>query len=254
MKRGRTTVACVLSGALLAPAVFAAANPQGNGYDAIAVSNPFRLKPIPPTPPIVTPEPPKPPMSKLILQGITDILGPKTAMLEVQPPNNAPKTHLTMAEGERLGDIEIVSIDVVAGVVQVMNQGIPERLDFSVAAKAVATSSPSAVIPSPVMPGASPVESLPAPVTVPRTTLPAGTRTIRTPGATSSSLTPMTPAALPSLTTSAPAPATAAKEAPLTAEEQIIHMEINRELTKQKVINGELPPIPPTSVTPPGAP
>jgi hypothetical protein len=38
----------------------------------------------------------------------------------------------------------------------------------------------------------------------------------------------------------------------MTPDEQVIHMEINRELTKEKVARGEMPPLPPT--TPPPGP
>lgn len=40
----------------------------------------------------------------------------------------------------------------------------------------------------------------------------------------------------------------------LTAEEQIILMEVERERTKDAVTKGEHPPLPPTELTPPGAP
>jgi hypothetical protein len=257
MKHGRTTVVCVLSGALLAPAANAASNPSGNNYDTIAVSNPFRLKPIPPpqAPPVA--EIPQTPASTLILQGITDILGQKMAMLEVQPPNNAPKTHMTMSEGERIGDIEVVSIDVVAGIVQVKNQGIPKTLDFSAAAKAVASSLPSATIPA-ATPLLSPGSVLPLPTPVPNPastpaptprTVPLGTsRQIRTGNTVpvASGLTPMVPTELPSIGGVRSTVGEVPKDAPITPEEQIIIMEVNRELTKDK----GYPPLPPTPVTP----
>jgi len=270
MKHGRTTVVCVLSGTLLAPAAFAASNPQSNNYDRIAASNPFRLKPIPPPPPVIPPvvEVQKEPASKLILQGITDILGVKMALLEVQPapPNNTKISHLTLSEGERSGDIEIVSIDEVAGTVRVKNQGRPDTLDFSVATKTVAASMPAAVIPG-ARPGVTPIVTptsatpsipLPAPAAVQRSIpLPVTSRQIRS--TTSNGLTPMTPNTLPSLLGGGVAAGGAAvtpavEEAPLTPGEQIIMMEINRELTKEKVIRRELPPIPPTPITPPGMP
>jgi hypothetical protein len=247
MKRGQTALVCVLSGALLAPSAHAVADPGRNAYQTIADANPFRLKPIPVAVPVSV-DPPKAPMSQLVLTGITDILGEKMALLEVQPPNNGKKAYLTLSEGQRDGDIEIVSIDEKAGVVQVVNQGTPLSLDFTIASKNVSASMPSATIPA-----ATPGGAFPGVISTPK---PAVIRTIRTSAAVTSGATPpgtATPA-LPSASVSVggnPALAPAAAEAPLKPDEQIILMEINRELTKEKVANGELPPLPPTPLTPP---
>jgi hypothetical protein len=39
----------------------------------------------------------------------------------------------------------------------------------------------------------------------------------------------------------------------MTPEEQVVGIEVNRELTKQQVLNGEMPPLPFTEATPPEA-
>jgi len=97
----------------------------GQTYNAIPERNLFGLKP-----PQALPEPvkeaPPPPLPKVILTGVTDILGMKLAFLKVQfpakPGEPAKEQSMTLKEGEREGAIEVVDIDL-RGTVQVKNSG-----------------------------------------------------------------------------------------------------------------------------------
>jgi hypothetical protein len=73
----------------------------------------------------------KTPPPKITLTGITTILGKKVTFLTVPPtkPGAAPES-VMLAEGQAQNEIEVKTIDEKAGVVQVVNHGEPETLDF----------------------------------------------------------------------------------------------------------------------------
>ncbi|HYL95726.1 MAG TPA: hypothetical protein VET69_07975, partial [Terriglobales bacterium] len=104
-----------------------------NPYQGIVARNVFLLKPPPPPVPI---EEAKPPPPKVFLTGITSILGNKRALLKTpappakpgQPPQGEQSYILT--EGQREGDIEVVSIDEKAGTVKINNGGTLYVLNF----------------------------------------------------------------------------------------------------------------------------
>src|SRR6266436_8393730 len=97
-----------------------------NPYQGIVDRNVFGLRPPPPPP---SNEPPKPPIPAINLQGITTILGKKMAFMTVQLPTKPGEqakpgpTSFMLCEGERDGDIEVVSIDEIAGTVKVNDCG-----------------------------------------------------------------------------------------------------------------------------------
>jgi hypothetical protein len=98
---------------------------SGQAYRAIPQRNMFGLKEPPPqTGPPVTPAPALP---KVILTGLSTILGYNLAFLKVQypakPGEPAKEQSLTMKQGEREGDIEVVDIDISKSTVQVNNSG-----------------------------------------------------------------------------------------------------------------------------------
>jgi len=97
----------------------------GQNYNAIAQRNLFGLKEPPPRQ--EPPPTPPPALPKVILTGLTDILGFQVAFLKVQypakPGEPAKEQSLTLKEGERDGDIEVVDIDLRAETVQVKNSG-----------------------------------------------------------------------------------------------------------------------------------
>lgn len=255
---GALPPACCSTGlalAGLALQAFAATSDDGrNPYQVVVERNVFDLRAPPPV--IETKEAPPTPPAKLTLQGITEFLGKRQVLLKIleQPkPGEQPKERaLIMDEGERRGIVTVLEINPKTRSVKFDNGGIPQTLELTNAPTKLAGPMPGAVpgqMPLPVMPqpGVSavpPPAVLPAMAAVPNYTggrtaanLPA--RTVRTG------------------TISAPIPTVGAPNQPqrpqLTPEEQIILMEVERERTKEATARGELPPLPPTELTPPGS-
>jgi hypothetical protein len=135
MKQGRKTEICVIMGALLsasAIAVTPASAPTGTDspYDAIVERNVFNLHaPPPPVNPADLIK--KTPPPKITLTGITTILGQKKTFLTTPPlkPGTPPES-VMLAEGQAINDIEVKRIDEKAGVVEVINHGEAQTLDF----------------------------------------------------------------------------------------------------------------------------
>jgi hypothetical protein len=119
-------------------------------------------------PPVLVPPPTNvpPPVaaSKLTLTGITTIFGKSRAMLTAQgtKPQDAGKQELySLAVGQRVEGIEVLSIDQKKGVVRVRNNGVEETLDFiNNGAKLVASAAPPGGIPG--VPGGGMVGGRPA--------------------------------------------------------------------------------------------
>jgi len=100
-------------------------------YGSIPGRNAFGLKP-PPKPEVNAPPPQVP---KIVLTGITTVLGNKRALMKLQPaagkPAEAGKDNsLILTEGQREGDIEVIEIDEIAGSVKVNNSGTVMILTF----------------------------------------------------------------------------------------------------------------------------
>lgn len=135
-------------------AVTVRANNTDNPYQGIVDRNVFGLRPPPPPP---SNEPPKPPIPAINLTGITTILGKKMAFMTIQlpaKPGEAPKpgqngpTSFMLTEGERDGEIEVVSIDEVAGSVKVNDFGTITNVTFGKLPSTPAPGGPGG-IPSP---------------------------------------------------------------------------------------------------------
>lgn len=116
--RGGKSAVLGLAGAALAFAlgavayVAAAAGTDEGPYRAITERNIFDLQPIPP--PAPPPPPAKPPGPNVKLVGIMTITGHPQAVVWMQPfgdPNASTKIY---DEGERIGDIQVLSIDVAS--------------------------------------------------------------------------------------------------------------------------------------------
>jgi hypothetical protein len=127
----RLTVAWVLGGILLWCLV-AGASPTaaGNPYHQIVERNAFGLRP--PQPPRV--EPPPAPLPKIVLTGITTILGNKRVLLRIQSPAQPSKPakveSCVLSEGQRDGVIEVLEINEKTAQVKVDNSGTVSVITF----------------------------------------------------------------------------------------------------------------------------
>ena len=231
-----------------------------DSYQGIPERNAFGLRP----PPSQAPqEPTAAPLPKITLTGITTILESKRALMKVaaanaKQPDPTKELSLILTEGQREGDIEVLQIDERAGSVKVRNSGQVMVLTFEKdGAKLPAT-------PAPGSPGAAQLPSaLPAVQTTNPYTLPArntaapppfpGRNTRRTvvpvPGVATSTgavTYPVggvpTPTGLAGSNAATPAPAPGQD---LTAEEQAIVMELQRQSNP-----GTAALLPPTPLTP----
>jgi hypothetical protein len=241
----------------LALQAFAVTSDGGrNPYQVVVERNIFDLKPVPVVDP--TPQQPPTPPAKLTLQGITEMLGKRQVLLKIleQPkPGEQPKERaLIMDEGERRGIVTVLEINPKLRTVKFDNGGTPQTLELTNAPTRLAGSIPGAP------PGPMPMPGMPPPgfpgIPPPQAAVP----TAAVPNYTGR----RTPANLPARplrtgTISAPIPPSAAvapnqlQQPQLTADEQIVLMEVERERTKEHVARGELPPLPPTELTPPGS-
>jgi hypothetical protein len=164
MKRGGKLEICLLVGVLLSAAAKAVTSEgtPNQPYSAIVERNVFNLHaPPPPLNPadLIKKQPPP----KITLTGITTILGKKNTFLTTPPTKpGSPPDSVMLAEGQAQNDIEVKSIDEKAGVVQVVNHGEPQTLDFEhdgakVTGPPPGQAPPAASFPPPALPQASPV-------------------------------------------------------------------------------------------------
>jgi hypothetical protein len=122
------TAACAVVLAATARAV--SSDDAGNPYQSIVDHNVFALRPAPkPDDPSL--HPPPPPPVKVELNGIMTIFGKPQAMIKAHLPAHAPEPakddSYILSPGERDGDIEVVSIDPVAGTVKIKNQDVEQE-------------------------------------------------------------------------------------------------------------------------------
>lgn len=124
--------------ALAAAALLATlAQARNNPYQAIVERNPFNLRPVPP-PVVETNQTATAPPVKVVLTGITSMFGPNSerAFLEMteQEPGKAGATpkRAMLGEGDREGDIEVLSINIEQNIVKIRNGGVESELTFEV--------------------------------------------------------------------------------------------------------------------------
>jgi hypothetical protein len=240
-----------LMGSFIVCAGAQAATPDSpaSPYQPIVERNVFGLKPPPPPP--APPEPPKPEPSKILLTGITTILGNKRALLKATMPAKPPQQGkpaepvkeqaYMLAEGQRDGDLEVLEIDEKAGTVKVNELGTVRTLNFqdngvkltstpppATAGIPGAPPNPIGAIPPPANPYAPP--GAPNPFTPGNTAMkqiPTRTMRLPTPGSTQ-----------PGLGFSAQPGVQAQPQVPqvpqMSAEEATIMMEVERERLKMR--------------------
>jgi hypothetical protein len=250
-----------LTATVLVAACDARADARANPYDSIVERNPFGLKPPPPPDPDAgkPPPPPPAPLAVVELTGITSILSSKRALLEIVPGPGKPMLKPILAEGERVESVEVVSINVEKNEVVLKNGNITTNLTFKVAK----ASGPA----TPPPPGAPPAAvPQPAQTSYNQNYGGSGRNNVMVAGGTSAT----TPTAGGPNSSGANAPTlsggttdggfrsipsrkilsnTAAQGAPqMSPEEQVIHMEAQRQLNKNSPI--PTPPLPITPLTP----
>ena len=220
----------------------AKAIPEDNPYHEIPVRNVFKLNPLttPPTNP-----PPKETPTTIVPTGLTDVVDRTVALFKLQyparPGQPAKEESFILAEGQRVGNIEVIKIEKQAGAITFNNNGTMIRLtlekDGAKIPNTPATSLAGVPLPGANAPAPMP---LPAPVQSPPVLNP-NTKSI--PMRHQPALSNPNPAAVA-------APQPAPQQKPLSPEEQIILMELEREATKGQVQNGKVPPLPPTPIAP----
>ncbi|MBI3852964.1 MAG: hypothetical protein HY298_22150 [Verrucomicrobia bacterium] len=267
MKCSEITTIGLLGGLLFSTGVKAVVtDAKENPYNVIIERNVFGIKP---PPPIVPPPPAVMPATEVKLAGITTILSPKRAILqwkEPAKPGTPPgkEESFIMVEGQREGIIEVVEIDEKAGRVKIKNAGEPMDIDFKNNGVKLASTPPPAVPGAPpgAALGATPVRPGAVAPPSPSAGLNQGVSTYNrfatggnnpNPAAAGVNLANNSLPSIPTrqLRESPGIPTSVAEhQPPMTPETQIILMEVERERTKAQVAAGELPPLPPTELTP----
>ena len=149
------------AGALALGFTLAHANVDTNPYAAIVDRNPFALKPPPPPPPTPEQTAPPVPMAKVTLTGLLSTFGEPRVLLEIiedagKGGAGTPKKPI-LREGERMGPVEVLSIDVVKNTVRLRNSGVETNVTFAEVAK-------STPVPGgPGVPGTAPTFTPPPP-------------------------------------------------------------------------------------------
>ena len=219
MKRVVKIAVCLASGlalnaGLCADSVVLPSNP----YAPIVAHNIFHLNPPQAADAAADANPPP----KITPTGIMTIFGTRQALFTVDgvsKPGQPGKTEsYILSQGQRQDDIEVTRIDEKSGVVTFNNHGVVQEIPL-IKAPAVATSTMPTPIPVNFSPAARPG--------VPFGDNNGGGNFGRFGRRGGSSLTP---------------------------EAQIVAMEVSRQLTADQVRSGKMPPLPPTSLTPPDEP
>jgi len=236
----------------------------GNPYEKIFARNAFGLKDLPAPEAIVAPKDPPP---KITLQGLTRVLEREQVLFKVampaRPSQPAAEVSKILSEGERDGDIEVLEIDMDAGVIKFSNHGVTETKTMKDDA---AKPSPGSLVMAP-----QPAASTPQPMPLGGGGAVAPAPAVNTGGGGSS------------LTTIGSARAAGLQQIPTrnvrnsygpsgssgnsygsygagqqlnggggsqSLEESIIKVELEREINKDAISSGRYPPPPPTPLSP----
>jgi hypothetical protein len=113
-------------------------------YSGIVTRNPFGLKPPPPPPPPPDPDANRPPLqlADVTLTGMTSIFANKRALLEIIPAPGKPAIKATLAEGERIESVELVTIDLDKNEVTIKNGTVLTNITFKIAKSGPTTPAP----------------------------------------------------------------------------------------------------------------
>ena len=103
--------------------IAARASQDANPYLAIAGHNSFGLSPLP-TPSVQDPKTPPP---EITLNGLMTIFGDKRALFKVRARSGEEKSCI-LSEGQRDGDIELLSVDMKEDAITVNNHGVIQKI------------------------------------------------------------------------------------------------------------------------------
>jgi hypothetical protein len=252
MKHSGKLVLC-LAGGLFLHAQARAVGSEGNPYANIVDRNVFGLRPPPPPP-----EPPKPEVkaSPITLQGIISAFGKKQVLFKstvsARSGEPAKETSFVMSEGERVGEIEVLEINEGTGLVKFRNQGFEMTKDLSKDGVKPPTGGGA---PPPGLPGVPGVPGQPnaavpppLPTGAPNVAIPNRQMRMSPANAAAQGGTPVIAGGAAGVRAQAGA---AGGEQPLTADQQTVLIELNRRMNEDKIKRGDMPPLPPTELTPP---
>jgi hypothetical protein len=245
MKHSGKMAICLAGGLVLQTGARAViADSPGNPYSGIVDRNVFALKPKP-LPPIVDTTPPVSPQ-KIVLQGIVNAWGKKQVFWKTMMPakaGEAAKEKSFMdSEGEREGEIEILEINELACTVKVMNNGKPQSLNLKDDGMKPAGGPGAVPGAPPVMPGIPGVPGVPG---VPMNTGISGPAGAFGGGGAATVQRPLrvAPTTASGYSTAAGV-AAQGQNKPMSYEEQVVFLEVQRKLTEKDVEAGKMPPLP----------
>jgi len=113
-KLTRLSLAAIFCAASFAASAVVDTNP----YQLIGQKNSFRLLPL-----AASPAAPLPPSAMIKLQGLTTVLARPLVLMKLTLPSNASELSVTLGEGERAADVEVVRINTSGKTVMVLNGG-----------------------------------------------------------------------------------------------------------------------------------
>ena len=232
----------------------------GNPYAPIVVRNVFALVPVP----VVDPnaQPPDPPL-KITPNGIMSIFGNLQVLFKVTGKPDGKVGSYILMEGQRQDDIEVTKIDEKNSIVTFNNNGIVQTLPLANATASGGMT--TAAGGNPAAPASNPNNggnNGGAPVFGRFGARGAGFNALNrggqnAPGANNfnggnfnrgGNNSSLNLQGAPQGNNSNSGPAQDLPQ--MTPEEQVVGIEVNRELTKQQVQEGSMPPLPPTPMTP----
>lgn len=230
---------------------------DNNPYHSIVDRNAFALRPPPPLPTNNTQVVEIP--ANIKFTGITSTSGKKMAWFMI-PAKDAKSSveYYNVIEGERnsggQGGIEVTKVFEEKGEVQINFAGKPMTLSFEKNGLKPVAVAAAAPVPMPGQPA-----GLPIPIPIPNQpqpqTFPGGSTAIPIQGGGMAVPQPTIQPTQPGRTIPGRqlrvSPQTSQVDAPVSFEESVIHVEVQRKLTEDAVAKGLLPPLPPTPMSPP---